>query len=112
MISPKKSNSKDFCRYMLRKPVNEKTKLLFELLSNYRDGVTPNDAKINCNISDAAKVVLDLKKEGAKIGATIHDRKNKKGRKVLGIKLYYLFSFKNGVDVYNKLLTKNENPKK
>ena len=105
----KKTNSRKFCKNMLSKPNSQITEVLFELMANYKKGMTRNDIANSCHALNVAEVIRILRKHGAIINIQMIKAINKYGRNVKYGR-YYLANFKNAVEVYETLIQNNNKP--
>ncbi len=101
----KEASSRKFCKSMLSKPNSQSTEVLFELMANYKKGMTRNDIANSCHALNVAEVIRILRKHGVIIHIEMIKAINKYGRNIKYGR-YYLADFKNAVEVYESLIEK------
>ena len=95
----KKTNSRKFCENMLSVPNSKDSILLFELMANYKKGLSSSQIYKVCDVAKVGEEITKLKAKGLQI----QEKKTKSIR-------YYLLDFKNAVEVYETLIENNNKP--
>ncbi len=101
----KKTNSRTFCENMLSKPNSQNTEVLFELMANYKEGLTALQITKSCDVPNVANILKRLKQKGLLLDVKKESGLNKYGKKTKYGR-FYLLNFKNAVEVYETMIEK------
>ena len=102
MKTETQSTPRQFVETNLKPPIDQKTECLYQLMLNYKKGVTRRQLMINCWILNAPHLIMCLRRDGLEIINEPMNIKNKYGRGI-SYTYYKLHDFNEAVILYNKL---------
>ena len=99
----KKSNSRKFVESMCAPPNSQITEVLYELMANYKKGMTRLEITTQCHVLNPPEAIRRLRQKGVDIAIELIVKTNKYGREVKYGR-YYLVDFKNAAEIYPELI--------